>query len=454
MGKILEGFEQEQAVLCAIMFAPEQLPEVSALLMPDDFGDLRHREIYTAMLELDVDGQRADQASLIERLDPEKYRETLQRIALDTQANPASFYAKAVRRHGIRRRLADECVQLARLAHEWHGEVEGLLDEAERRVLALRMDRGENGFKPVGAILRRTVERLEEMQGSGEENPINGLRTGLIDFDLLTGGVQPGQLIIIAARPKMGKTALALQIAGNVALTGGGVGMFSLEMTDLELGPRLLASAAKLNTEKFRSGRLTDNDWADLTSARARLQDKPLHIDDTMHTTVGEIRTKARRLALQLEKEKTPLRLIIVDYLQLAGEYGQHREQEIAAISRGLKALAKELALPVLALSQLNRSVEKRPDKRPIPSDLRDSGSLEQDADAVVFLYRDEVYHPNSGDRGKAELIISLQRGGPPGVAEVKFEEQFQRFSNMSAQLTLKQEPKREEPPPPTERYP
>lgn len=450
MGRFVEAFEQEQSVLGAILLAPDDLHEVTALLVPNDFEQEQHRKLYEKILELDNDGVRADKAALIERLDDEKFRELVLHLDLFVPLNSAKYYAGQVLERSRWRQVRDVSMQLVALCREWTGSADELLNQTEQRIMAIRTERGAQGFKPIGEIALRVVKRIDEMRSA--PGTISGLPTGLRDFDVLTGGFQPGQLIILAARPKMGKTAVALQIANHVAEHSGGVGVFSLEMTEEELGPRILANMTRVNGMKFRNAHaLSEFEIDDIVNAQGQLHGRPLFIDDTLHTTIGEIRSKARRLAARLAREGRELKLIILDYLQLAGEYGENREQAIAEISRGLKALAKELRIPVMSLSQLNRALEKRPDKRPIPSDLRDSGSLEQDADMVVFLYRDEIYHPNIfANKGKAEMIVSLCRNGAPGTVELEFKEQYMRFVNIDHQEQLAM-PEREEPPHPAE---
>lgn len=431
----MKNLEAERWLLGGLFLDPGALDDVASLITPGDFFDSKHGKVYEAMLALAEDGQPIDRPSVNERLTSrgdlasvgEELVELLDRTS--TESGNLVHYARIVRGRARMRRLASAAAGIAKSAREGAGEdADAILDEAERIILALREEHNTTSFKSMRDVARATINRLEQLHNA--QSAVTGLATGIGNLDVLTGGLHIGQLIILAARPKMGKTALALQIADHIAALGRGVGIFSLEMTTDELGPRFFANRARVDGQRLRSGQLEDSDWSKIVLAAGELAELPIEIDDTLTSSIHEIRAKARRLAHRRESTKTPLGLIIVDYLQLAGEFGEHREQEIAQISRGLKALAKELQVPVLALSQLNRGLEKRPDRRPVLSDLRDSGALEQDADLVLFIYRDEVYCSDSEDRGIAEIIIGAQRNGPIGVVKTMFLAPFMRFEN------------------------
>jgi replicative DNA helicase len=306
-----------------------------------------------------------------------------------------------------------------------------VLDEAEAKVLHIAEQgaRGGQNFQKVGELLVRVVERIETLYNRDDPSDVTGIPTGFTDLDRKTAGFQPGDLIIIAGRPAMGKTSLALNIGENVALEARSpVAVFSMEMGATQLAMRLIGSVGRLDQHKLRTGRLAADDWDKLSGALGRLNEAPILIDETPALNAIELRSRARRVAKQYGK----LGLVIVDYLQLmqATSQGENRATELSEISRSMKALAKELQVPVVALSQLNRSLEQRPDKRPVMSDLRESGALEQDADLILFIYRDEVYNADSKDKGTAEIIISKQRNGPTGTVRLTFFGEFTRFEN------------------------
>jgi replicative DNA helicase len=309
-----------------------------------------------------------------------------------------------------------------------------LLDEAESKVFQISEDgsRGQTGFQPLPDLLGKVVERIDELYNQNNPNDVTGVPTGYVDLDRMTSGMQAGDLVIVAGRPSMGKTSLALNIAEHVAVDQGlPVAVFSMEMGATQLAMRLVCSVGRLDQQRLRTGRLVDDDWPRLTSAIQKMQDSQMFIDETPALNALELRARARRLSRQCGK----LGLIVVDYLQLmsASSSGENRATEISEISRSLKALAKELACPVIALSQLNRSLEQRPNKRPVMSDLRESGAIEQDADVIVFIYRDEVYNPDSADKGVAEIIISKQRNGPIGTVRLTFVGQYTKFENFTS---------------------
>jgi len=343
-------------------------------------------------------------------------------------------YAEIVRERAILRRLAEVGTEIADTAYNTMGrEAHQILDEAESKVfeIAEQGARGRQGFQEMPPLLTRVVERIDLLYNRQSDSDVTGLATGFIDLDRMTSGLQAGDLIIIAGRPSMGKTSMALNIAEHAALSAGlPVGVFSMEMAATQLVMRMIGSVGKLDQHKLRTGRLHDDDWARLTTTVGKLNDAPIHIDETAALNPLELRARARRLHRQYKK----LGMIVVDYLQLmsASTTGENRATELSEISRSMKSLAKELECPVVALSQLNRSLEQRPNRRPVMSDLRESGALEQDSDVILFIYRDEVYNPDTVDKGVAEIIISKQRNGPIGTVKLAFLGEYTRFENLA----------------------
>ena len=330
------------------------------------------------------------------------------------------------------RNLAQIGVQITDSAYSPAGRTAAdLLDEAEAKVFEIAEEgaRGKEGFVGIQPLLKQVVERIELLYSQDNPSNVTGVASGFHDLDQKTSGFQPGDLVIVAGRPSMGKTAFSLNIAEHVALElNKPVAVFSMEMGGTQLAMRLLGSVGKLDQHKVRTGRLADEDWPKLTHALGKLNEAPLYIDETAALNALELRARARRLYRQYGE----LGLIVVDYLQLMSStsQGENRATEISEISRALKGLAKELKVPVIALSQLNRSLEQRPNKRPVMSDLRESGAIEQDADVILFIYRDEVYNPDSPDKGIAEIIIGKQRNGPIGTVDLTFLGEYTRFEN------------------------
>jgi len=346
-------------------------------------------------------------------------------------------YGEIVRERSIMRKLAEVGTDISSSAYNPTGrDAAQLLDEAESKVfeIAEAGSRGKQGFIPMPPLLTQVVERIETLYGRDNSSDVTGIATGFTDLDRMTSGLQPGDLVIVAGRPSMGKTAFSINIAENVALDSRlPVAIFSMEMGATQLAMRMLGSVGKLNQHDLRTGRLQDDDWGHLTHALGKLNDAPIHIDESAALTALEVRARSRRL----HRQNGGLGLIVVDYIQLmssnAGKASENRATEISEISRSLKSLAKELHVPVVALSQLNRSLEQRPNKRPVMSDLRESGAIEQDADLILFIYRDEVYNSDSADKGKAEIIIGKQRNGPIGKVELAFRGEYTRFDNLAA---------------------
>ncbi len=435
-----QDLEAERAVLGGILRSNDAVNRVVELLAPDDFYQPGHRAIYAAMLDLSERGAPIDVITLAEalrvqgRLDDVGGRAGLTALA---DATPTAVgietHARPVRDRALLRRAISAAQAVIARGYEDPGEVDDFLDQAERSVFELSERRVRPSFVATRDLVREAFRVVEERAESG--NPTTGVPSGFRVLDEMTGGLQPGDLVIIAGRPAMGKTAFALNLAGHVALRQQrGVAVFSLEMSREQLVMRMLCAEAKVDAGRLRSGFLSERDWRELTRHASRLSEAPLFIDDTPALTVLETRAKARRLTAE-----RPLGLLVVDYLQLMrgpDQGGERREQEISEISRGLKALAKELSVPVVALSQLNRGLEMRDEKRPKLSDLRESGAIEQDADLILFLYRDAVYknrewrEANPDKVGDAEVIIGKQRNGPIGTVHLEFVDRFTLFQD------------------------
>jgi replicative DNA helicase len=341
----------------------------------------------------------------------------------------AAGYARIIEEHALLRRLIGVAGEIAELGYSMPDDVTKALDRAESLVYDVNQRRVTDTTAKIEELLGLNLDRLEQLYGRGDA--ITGTPTGYADLDELLSGLQPNALVIVGARPSMGKTSFALGMASHAALAANHpVLVFSLEMGNLELSQRLLCAEARIDSARVRTGRLTEEDWNRISQAIGRLAAAPIWIDDNPNVTVMEIRAKARRLKSQVGA----LGMVVVDYLQLmTGRSGaESRQVEVSEISRGLKILARELECPVVALSQLSRQLEMRADKRPMLADLRESGSIEQDADVVMFIYRDDVYHSDSPDRGQAEIIVAKHRNGPTGVCRLAFLEQFTRFANMA----------------------
>ena len=429
-----QNLEAESSVLGGILLENDAINLVLELLRPEDFYRESHRKIFRAMIELTDRSEPADLITLSEFL---KNRGELDAVGgsaylaaladfVPTAAN-ISYYARIVREKAILRSLISTATEIATRGYEEQGNVEEFLDTAEKVIFDISEKKIKASFIAVGDMIKdtlKTVERLYE-----RKEMVTGVPTGYEDLDKLTAGLQPSDLVIVAGRPSMGKTAFSLNIATNAAFTGVGVAVFSLEMAKEQLVLRMLCSEARVNNSKVRSGYLAERDFPKLANAAGRLHEAPIYIDDTPAISVLELRAKARRLVRDRTKK---VGLIVVDYLQLMRGMGaaSNREQEISEISRSLKALAKELTVPVIAISQLNRRVEDRGDRRPMMSDLRESGAIEQDADVIMFIYRDEVYNQNSEKKGIAEIIVAKQRNGPIDTVELTFLSEFMRFEN------------------------
>jgi len=434
------SIQAEQSVLGGLMLDNQTWDSVSDIVAEVDFYRRSHQLIFRIIGNLASKQTPFDVITISEQLKAIGELENagglayLAVMAKDTpSAANIATYAAIVRDRSVLRQLIHIGTDISDSAFNREGrETTELIENAERQVfqIAEQLQRGEaSGFKPIRSLLARAVDKIELMFEQG--NAITGASTGFSDFDALTSGLQPADLIIVAGRPSMGKTTIAMNMAENVAIkTKQPVAVFSMEMPGDSLAMRMMSSLGRIDQHKIRSGRLEDDDWPRLTSAMSLLAETKLFIDDTPALTPTEVRSRARRLM----REHGQLGLIVLDYLQLmqSPTSGENRVQQISDISRGLKALAKELNVPVVALSQLNRNLEQRPNKRPVMSDLRESGAIEQDADLIVFVYRDEVYNEDSPDKGIAEIIIGKQRNGPLGTVRLTFLGQYTRFENFA----------------------
>jgi len=424
------SLESEQSVLGGLMLDNHAWEKVADVITDHDFYRQDHRLIYHHICKLIEHNKPADVITVAESLENSAELQTiggLAYIGAIVQNTPSAAnikrYAEIVRERSIMRNLAQVGVDIADSAYNPAGRsAANLLDEAEAKVFEIAEEgaRGKDGFVDIQPLLKEVVERIELLYSQDNPSNITGIASGFYDLDQKTSGFQPGDLIIVAGRPSMGKTAFSLNIAENVALDlKKPVAVFSMEMSGAQLVMRMVGSVGKLDQHKVRTGRLDDQDWPRLTHALGKLNEAPIYIDESAALNALELRARARRLY----RQHGGLGLIVVDYLQLMSSTGsgENRATEISEISRALKALAKELKVPLIALSQLNRSLEQRPNKRPVMSDLRESGAIEQDADVILFIYRDEVYNPDSPDKGIAEIIIGKQRNGPIGKVDLAF---------------------------------
>jgi replicative DNA helicase len=425
--------EAEQSVIGAVLIENEALLKSIEIIRPEDFYRESHRLIFQSMIELFEKNEPTDLITLTEHL---RNKNKLEEVGgasylttlcdqIPTAAN-IEYYAKIVKEKAVLRRLIYCATEIASRGYSNQDEVGELLDFAEKSIFDITEDQVKASVFPLKEILKTSFKAIENLYNKKEL--ITGVATGFTELDQMTSGFQPSDLIIIAGRPSMGKTAFALNIAHNAAYESKvPIVVFSLEMSKEQLALRMLCSEARVDAHKMRSGFLSESDWPKLTRAAGKLSEAKIFIDDTAGMGVLEMRAKSRRL-----KAEHGLGMIIVDYLQLMkGRVSiDSREQEISDISRSLKALAKELKVPVVALSQLNRRVEERAVKKPQLADLRESGAIEQDADVILFLYRDEVYNPDSPDKGSAEIIIGKQRNGPTGEIRLAFLDRYTRFEN------------------------
>lgn len=425
------------AVLGGILLDKEALPKALEILNPDDFYKESHRVIFQGLVELFDRNEPPDIVTLSHVLRTRNQLEAvggMEYLTLVADQVPSSaniaYYARIVREKAVLRRLIRKGTEIVEECYRDQIDLEDFLDEVERGIFQIAEDRVRKSFFPMKDIVKASFETIEKLYE--RKALITGVPSGFVDLDTLTAGFQASDLIVVAARPSMGKTALCLDIARHAAVVADiPVALFSLEMSKEQIAIRLLCAEAKVDGSKLRRGFLKESDWPKLTTAAGVLSESPIFVDDTPDLSVLELRAKARRL-----KAEKNVGLVILDYLQLMrGRHGvERREQEISEISRSLKALAKELNVPVIALSQLNRRVEERGDKMPQLSDLRESGAIEQDADVILFIYRDEVYNrnPDNPKRGTAEIIVGKQRNGPTGRVTLAFLQPFATFEDYS----------------------
>jgi len=430
-----QQIEAEQSLLGGILIESQGLPAALEVLRGEEFYRDAHRTVFQAFQEL---FQRNEPIDLITTTEYLTEKNQLDKVGgatylasltemVPSAANVAA-YARIIHDKALLRKLIQTANEITALCYGGGKNVEEILDQTEAAIFAVTESRIRTSYSPLKEIVKKSIENIERFQEYREM--VTGVASHYTDLDKLTAGFQPSDLIIIAARPSMGKTALALSIARNVAMVGGiPVGVFSLEMSKEQLAMRLLCAEARVDSHKIRTGFLSQQECVKMLNAAGKFMDTPMYIDDTPAISVLELRAKARRM-----KADRGLGLVVVDYLQLMqGRQGvERREQEISDISRSLKGLAKELNVPVIALSQLNRKVEERNQKRPLLSDLRESGAIEQDADVIAFIYRDEVYNKDSPDKGIAEIEISKHRNGPIGRVKLKYIDTYTRFENLA----------------------
>ncbi|MGD8251281.1 MAG: replicative DNA helicase [Desulfobacterales bacterium] len=434
-GLLPQSIEAEESLLSSILIDNATLDDILDILSASDFYRSAHQKVFSAITDLSTRGEPVDLVTLSDRLKVKGELETVGGVSFLSKliesapfAVNAPHYARIVHEKAVLRRLIDTANRITRTCFEAGKEMDEIVDFAESAIFEISENKGSQAFIPLRQLIDVNIDMLEERQGN--KALVTGVETGFSDLDSLTSGLQPSDLIILAARPSMGKTALALNLARNAAIAANSaVAIFSLEMSKEQLSMRMLCSEAQVDSFRLRGGFLSTDDWERLTHAADVLSTAPIFIDDSADVTSMDIRAKARRLKMDHD-----LSLVIIDYLQLMkGRSGiERRDLEISEISRSLKSLAKELNVPVLALSQLNRKLEERNDKRPKLSDLRESGALEQDADVVMFIYRDDVYNKdeNNPNRGTAEIIVAKHRNGPIGDVTLTFRGASTRFEN------------------------
>lgn len=433
-----QNIEAEQSVLGSMLLSREAIIEVSEILRAEDFYKESHKKLFDVIMEMFEKDIPVDLVTVVDELRKRDMLEVVGGIdylasltsSVITTAN-VSYYAKLIKEKATLRRLIEASSEIMELSYQ-EDDVETVLDIAEQKIFDIAQGRNTTTFSSMKDILMDTFYKIEELYKN--KGKLTGIPSGFPDLDAKTAGFQPSDFILIAARPSMGKTSFALNIAQNAALlTGLPVAIFSLEMSKEQLVTRLICSTANIDSQKLRTGNLDEEDWMKLAAAMTPLSKAPIYIDDTPGVTVMDIRAKARRL--KLEKG---LGLVMIDYLQLMQGRGraENRQQEISEISRSLKSLARELNVPVITLSQLSRAPETRSDHRPVLSDLRESGAIEQDADIVMFLYRDDYYHKDSEKKNIAEVIIAKHRNGPTGVVELLWLAQYTKFVSLDKYRT------------------
>lgn len=425
----------EQSVLGGMMLSKDAIADVVETLRGNDFYRPAHESIYDAVTDLYAKGEPADSVTVaheltkrgeIARIGGAAYLHTLI-SSVPTAAN-AGYYASIVHEHAVLRRLVEAGTRIVQLGYDAEGDVDDVVNLAQAEVYAVTEERTSEDYVPLSDIIEGTMEEIE--RAGDHDGGMLGVPTGFADLDELTNGLQPGQMIVVAARPAVGKSTLALDIARAASIKNSMASVvFSLEMGRTEISMRLLSAESRLPLQKLRKGELDNDDWTRLARVLGEVNEAPLYIDDSPNMSLVEIRAKCRRL-----KQKNNLQLVIIDYLQLmsSGKRVESRQQEVSEFSRALKLLAKEIQVPVIALSQLNRGPEQRTDKKPMVSDLRESGSIEQDADMVILLHREDLYDKESPRAGEADLIVAKHRNGPTGTITVAFQGHYSRFVDMA----------------------
>ncbi|MFM2344334.1 MAG: replicative helicase protein [Pseudomonadota bacterium] len=432
------SIEAEQAILGILLQDNSTWDNIADSITAEDFYNYEHREIFSQISTLIEYAKPADVLTVSERLTQKQNQGGIAYLNNLVQNMPFAAnikqYADIIRNKSILRSLIGASNEIATLAfNASHEKVKQVLDEAEAKIFAINENQGrtQQGFLNIKGLLSQAVNRIDELVNKQGDSDITGIPSGFVDLDKMTSGLHEGDLVIVAGRPSMGKTTFALNVAEHIAFENDApVAVFSMEMSAIQLIMRTIGSVGSINQQNLRTGKLAPDEWQNLLMTANKLKDKALYIDETPALSPMELRARARRLA----RQHGQLGCIVIDYIQLmsanGGSKGENRATEISEISRSLKTLAKELKCPVIALSQLNRGLEQRPNKRPIMSDLRESGAIEQDADVILFIYRDEVYHPDSQDKGTAEIIISKQRNGPIGTIRLSFQGKYTRFVN------------------------
>ena len=429
--------EAEQSVIGSILIDHDAVGVAAENLKPEDFYNLRHKEIFEAILDLYHDGKAVDLVTLKSQLEQRGKLEAAGDMKYLTQvatAVPNSVhirqYVKIVKDKALYRRFIQLGNQVLQQSFTTETPIEELSENVEKQVFNILQNRGSQDFSHIKDVLMESFDDIEKVAANG--GTVAGISTGFVDLDQKTAGLHPSDLVIVGARPAMGKTAFGLNLVQNAAVKGGKTcAVFNLEMSKKQIVNRMLACEAGVSMEHIRSGNMTDQDWEKLVEALGPLSEAPIYIDDTGGITFSEVRSKCRKLKIE-----HGLDLVMIDYLQLmsgSGRAGDNRQQEISEISRGLKMMARELDVPVIALSQLSRTLESRADHRPMMSDLRESGAIEQDADVVMFIYRDEYYNPDTEEPGITEIIIGKHRAGPTGTVKLKWMGDIQKFGNLEA---------------------
>ena len=429
-----QDMNAEQCVLGAMLMSKDAIADVVEVLRGNDFYRPAHEQVYEAVIDLYGRGEPADAVTVADllskrgelmRLGGAPYLHTL--LASVPIAANAGWYAEIVREKAILRRLVDASIRIGQMSYAGEGAVDEIVDRAQAEVYSVTERRAAEDYKPLSELMQPTLDEMEAISSRG--GGLSGVPTGFADLDELTNGLHPGQMVIVAARPGMGKSTLALDLARSASIKNGLTScIFSLEMSQIEITMRLLSAEASIPLGHIRGGRMSDDDWSRVASKMGQVSEAPLYIDDSPNLTMMEIRAKARRL-----KQKHDLKLVVIDYIQLmtSGKKVESRQLEVSEFSRQIKLLAKELEVPVVALSQLNRGPEQRTDKRPMLSDLRESGSLEQDADMVVLLNRPDINDKESDRAGEADMDIAKHRNGPTKMITVAFQGHYSRFADM-----------------------